>query len=82
MDEKQIEIIVLLKNRLIPKIDVSMLQKKISGLSYAQAEKIINEIPQVNDIYIKLQPNIFSTILPHILPKQSKNINFVIESNE
>lgn len=82
VDEKQIEIIVLLKNRLIPKIDVSMLQKKISGLSYAQAEKIINEIPQVNDIYIKLQPNIFSTILPHILPKQSKNINFVIESNE
>lgn len=78
--EKEIKTTLNLKASLIPKIDRSALQKKVTGVSFTTAETLLKEVPQVQQVTIALQPNIF--FLPKTLPRQSQNIRFVIDAHE
>ncbi len=78
--EKEVKTTLTLKASLIPKIDRQALQKKIAGTSFTTAEMLLKDVPQVQQVTIALQPNLF--FLPKTLPRSSQNIRLVIDANE
>jgi hypothetical protein len=65
---------------ILPKLDREQLIRDITGKSFAEAEVILRDVPQVKSASLKLSPNI--PFLPKMLPRVSENINLVINTNE
>ena len=79
-NDKTISASVNLKASLLPKVDEVDMAKNITGKSFTEATQIIKALPQIQDVNIMNKPNF--PFLPKILPRLSKNITIVIQSNE
>ena len=62
---------------LLPKVDTKKLTEEIKGTSFEKAEKILQKLPQVSHVEIRLSPRL--PFLPNLLPRLSNNIIIIIE---
>jgi hypothetical protein len=65
-----------IKGLLVPKINQTNLIKSIKGKSFKESQDLINKLPQISDVEIKLSPNLF--FLPKNLPSREINIKVII----
>ncbi len=65
------------KASLLPKFDNQKTANTITGKTFDEARSILTKINQVTDIHIALQPPF--PFLPNLLPRNAKNISFVIK---
>lgn len=71
---------VNLKASLLPNLNVVDIAKNISGKSFTEGKQVIKTLPQIEDVTIINKPNL--PFLPKILPRLSKNITIVVQSND
>lgn len=64
---------------LLPDIDQKTVASKITGYSFSSARAEIMKLPQVQDIQIKLRPNL--PLLPSYLPRRADNITITVKTN-
>lgn len=79
-DETSVTAILLMRARLLPKIEESKLSKELAGKPFDQAKKLLARYPQVENVEISFFPPI--PFLPQILPRKAENITFTIHTNE
>ncbi len=79
-DKDTISGTLAIKASILPKIDKNQIGSDISGKSFAEAQSLIKNIPQVSGVVIQLQPNL--PFLPKILPRISDHINIKILTDE
>lgn len=65
---------------LLPKIDKDSIVKELTGKSFSGAESYLKTLPQVASAEIVLSPNL--PFLPKLLPRFSKNITVVLDTND
>lgn len=78
-DNSDVTADLVIKAKLLPKIDKENLLKEIKGSSLQKAKNRLGNISQVTNVEIVLSPNI--PFLPKNLPGNTKNIEFKINSN-
>lgn len=69
-----------LKASLFPKIDQTKLAEELAGKSFEEAKDMVTKLPQVTNTQISLSPNL--PFLPSLLPRLSKNIAIILDTNE
>lgn len=65
---------------LLPKIDEESVVKSITGKSFTDATTYLQTLPQVSGAEIQLSPSI--PLLPKLLPRFTKNIKVVLQTND
>jgi hypothetical protein len=65
---------------LLPKIDEESVTKNITGKSFDDATAYLQTLPQVSGAEIQLSPSI--PLLPKLLPRFTKNIKIVLQTND
>ncbi len=65
---------------LLPKIDEESVVKSITGKSFDDATTYLQTLPQVSGAEIQLSPSI--PLLPKLLPRFTKNIKVVLQTND
>jgi len=78
-NDEEIQANLSVKTLLLPKIDQSKLTKDLKGKSFNFTKDALNKLPQVENIDIKLSPNL--PFLPKKLPTREKNIKISIKIN-
>ena len=68
------------KGFLIPKIEKDKITETIAGTSFEHAKQSLTTISTVKNVEIMLHPGL--PFLPHLLPRISKNITVVIQTDE
>jgi len=78
-NDEEIQANLNIKTLLLPKIDQDNLTKDLKGKSFNFAKDTVSKLPQVENIDIKLSPNL--PFLPKNLPTREKNIKILIKIN-
>ena len=78
-NDEEINAIFNIKALLLPKISESEIIKNLKGKSFKDAEDLLDKLPQVSNVGIKLYPNI--PFLPKNLPARENNIKILIKIN-
>lgn len=78
-NDEEIQANLNIKTLLLPKIDQNNLIKGLKGKSFNSAKDAVSKLPQIENIDIKLSPNL--PFLPKNLPTREKNIKILIKIN-
>ncbi len=79
INDEEIQANLSVKTLLLPKIDQGKLTKDLKGKSFNFAKDALDKLPQIENIDIKLSPNL--PFLPKNLPVREKNIKILIKIN-
>lgn len=79
-DSKNVSASLTIRTKIVPKLDTRSIAKKVQGKSFEDAGSALSDIPQKQNISIRLTPSIF--FLPKILPNSSDKIKVVVNINE
>lgn len=78
--EKDVTSKITISGGLMPRLDVTKLQKDLAGKPFTEAEEMLRKLPQISDSQISLSPPI--PFLPKTLPRLGNNISVSIKTNE
>lgn len=78
-NDKEVLATLKIKASFLPKLNNEEIAKQIKGKTFEEAEAILMKLPQAADVRISLHPGL--PFLPKILPRNSKNITFVVKSS-
>lgn len=79
-DDDNISANLKIKTKIVPKIDQLTVAKKVQGKSFDDAGRELSDIPQKQNISIRVSPSIF--FLPKILPNSPEKIKVMVNINE
>lgn len=79
-DNESVTATLIMKARLLPKIDKEGLKTQLAGKSFADATEILRKSPQVETVTVALFPPL--PLLPELLPRQPNNITIDIKTND
>jgi len=65
---------------LLPKLNKDEIVQSLTGKSFTDATDYLKTLPQVNTAEISLSPSL--PLLPKLLPRFSKNITVVLQTND
>lgn len=78
-NDKEVLATLKIKASLLPKLNNEEIARQIKGKTFEEAEDFLMKLPQAADVRISLNPGL--PFLPKILPRNSKNITFVVKSS-
>lgn len=78
-NDKEVLATLKIKASLLPKLNNEEIARQIKGKTFEEAEDFLMKLPQAADVRISLHPGL--PFLPKILPRNSKNITFVVKSS-
>lgn len=77
LNDKEAQAQLNVEAKILPKIEKDKITSKILGKSFKDAERDLLTLPNIINVKVSFSPQI--PFLPKILPRNSKNINIILE---